>query len=196
MPTGEPEGRLGEPVRVPWTAPSHLPAGHFELGAWRRRRRIWSGWCSAGRSPEPRSGNQRELDGAHPVAEHLRHPRVAKEVRVHALGGPGPRDSVLNHLVDAALRERLVQPGRAPAVGEEDAVRGPLDRPAVDQPLQPAKRGWRERDPPPPAHLAEHPQVRLPPAAVDVRLRQLGQLVEPEPAVAEDPDGQPPPLKV
>ena len=66
-------------------------------------------------------------------------------------------------------------------------VRGALQGPTIDVTLESAQELGRDGNIAETGTLAEHPKVRLPAGADDVPRPELGQLVEPQLAVAKDP---------
>ena len=113
--------------------------------------------------------------GFMPLAKHLGHPRVPKQVRVHALRDPRPPHRVLDDLVDATVGQRLRIATSPPAMPRKDRIEsassGRLSMKAVEATEQDRRR---RRDVADPIALAEHTEVRLPTRAT---MSAAGQLV-------------------
>jgi hypothetical protein len=111
-------------------------------------------------------------------------------MRVDVLGDPCACHCILDDLIHAATRERVVHAGLPAPLGEEDPIRRSVLRPSFNVTLQPPKRLRRERYVPASAPLSHDPEIRLPAGPVNVVRGQLRQLVEPQATVTEDPDDQ------
>ena len=129
-----------------------------------------------------------ELHRVHVPTQHLGDPGVAEEVGVDPLSNPGLGDRVFDHLVDAALGERLIVAERPASEREEDGVRTAFLGSGGDEAVKTPHHGWGDRHIADAIALAMDAEVDLTSTADQVAGVELGELLEAEAAVGKDPD--------